>query len=38
MTTEMLDIGIDSDMVRRYYDAESGDHMETYCREHGLMD
>lgn len=24
----MLDIGIDPDMVRRYYDAESGDHME----------
>lgn len=33
----MLDIGIDPDMVRRYYDVESGDHMETYCREYGLM-
>lgn len=34
---EMLDTGIDPDMVRRYYDVESGDYMETYCKEHGLM-
>lgn len=34
---EMLDTGITPDMVRRYYNVESGDHMEAYCREHGLI-
>lgn len=33
----MLDTGIDPDMVRQYYDAESGDHMKEYCKGHGLM-
>ena len=34
---DMLEIGIDVDMVRRNTDDETADHMEKYCREHGLL-
>ena len=34
---DMLEIGIDVDMVRRNTDDETADHMEKYCKEHGLL-
>lgn len=35
--TELLDIGIDVDMVRRHTDDETADHMQKFCEEHGLI-
>lgn len=34
---ELLEIGIDVDMVRKYMDDDAADHMETFCRDHGLL-
>lgn len=34
---EMLEIGIDVDMVRRWMGDEDADHMKEYCEEHGLI-
>lgn len=34
---EMLELGIDVDMVRRNTDDETADHMEEFCKEHGLI-
>ena len=34
---DMLEIGIDVDMVRRNMYDETADHMEKYCKEHGLL-
>lgn len=35
--SEMLEIGIDVDMVRRYTDDDCANKMETFCKEHGLL-
>lgn len=34
---EMLELGIDVDMVRRYFGDESADHMEAFCKDCGLI-
>lgn len=34
---ELLDTGVDVDMVRRNLGEEAADHMETFCKEHGLI-
>lgn len=34
---DLLEIGIDIDMVRRYMDDETGTHMKEFCEEHGLL-
>lgn len=34
---EMLETGIDVDMVRRHLGDEAADHMQTFCEEHGLI-
>lgn len=34
---EMLETGIDVDMVRKYVGDERAKHMEQFCREHGLI-
>lgn len=33
---DMLEIGIGVDMVRKYMGDELADHMEKFCKEHGL--
>ena len=35
---EMLESGIDVDMVRRHLGDEAADHMQTFCEEHGLFE
>lgn len=35
--TDLLEIGIDVEMVRKYMDDETADHMEQFCKEHGLI-
>ena len=37
MYTEMLEWGIDLDMVYKYLGYDAGDHMLTFCKEHGLI-
>ena len=34
---DLLEIGIDVDMVRRHMDDETANHMEQFCIEHGLI-
>lgn len=34
---EMLEQGIDAEMVRKYLGDEEANHMETFCIEHGLI-
>lgn len=34
---EMLELGIDVDMVRKYTDDVTAEHMEEFCEEHGLI-
>lgn len=34
---EMLEVGIDVEMVRRYMEDDIADHMEEFCKEHGLI-
>lgn len=34
---DLLEIGIDVDMVRKYIDDDTADHMETFCMDHGLL-
>lgn len=34
--TDLLERGIDVDMVRRYLGEEQAVHMEEYCKEHGI--
>lgn len=34
---ELLEIGINIEMVRKYMDDEHADHMKQYCEEHGLI-
>lgn len=34
---DLLEIGIDVECVRRYLGDEKADHMEEFCREHGLI-
>lgn len=34
---DLLEIGIDVDMVRKYMDDETADHMKAFCEEHGLI-
>lgn len=34
---EMLECGIDVDMVRKYLGTDAADHMQTFCEEHGLI-
>lgn len=34
---DLLEIGIDVNMVRKYMGKEVADHMESYCKEHGLI-
>lgn len=33
----MLESGINVDMVRKYMGDETADHMQDYCEEHGLL-
>lgn len=33
----MLESGINVDMVRKYMGDEAADHMQNYCEEHGLL-
>ena len=33
----MLESGINVDMVRKYMGDETADHMQNYCEEHGLL-
>lgn len=35
---EMLEDGIDVEMVRRFVGDEAADHMQEFCEEHGLLD
>lgn len=35
--SELLDTGIDVDMVRRYLGNEVADHMKRFCEDHGLI-
>lgn len=35
--TDLLETGIDVDMVCRYLDDDTADHMETFCKDHGLL-
>ena len=35
--SEMLEDGIDVDMVRRYMEKETAEHMQVFCKEHGLL-
>lgn len=35
--TSMLETGIDVTMVRRYIGDEAADHMQVFCKEHGLI-
>ena len=35
--TDLLEIGIDINMVKEYLGEEQASHMEEYCREHGLI-
>lgn len=35
--SEMLEAGIDVDMVRRNIGDEAADHMQAFCEEHGLL-
>lgn len=34
---DLIDTGITVDMVRKYMDDETADHMKTFCEEHGLI-
>lgn len=34
---DLMEIGITVDMVRKYMDDEHADHMENFCKEHGLI-
>ena len=34
---DMLETGIDVEMVRKYMGDESADHMKDFCEEHGLI-
>lgn len=34
---DLLETGIDVDMVRKYMDDEIADHMKEFCEEHGLL-
>lgn len=34
---DLLEIGITVDMVRKYMDDQHADHMEMFCKEHGLI-
>ena len=34
---DLLETGIDVAMVRRHMDDETANHMEQFCKEHGLM-
>lgn len=34
---DMLETGITVDMVRKYMDDEHANHMEEFCKEHGLI-
>lgn len=33
----MLESGINVDMVRKYMGDETADHMQDYCEDHGLL-
>lgn len=35
---DLLEIGITVDTVRKYMDDEHADHMQEFCKEHGLLD
>lgn len=35
--TNLLEIGINVEMVRKYIGNETADHMKQFCEEHGLM-
>lgn len=34
---DLIETGITVDMVRKYMDDETADHMKTFCEEHGLI-
>lgn len=34
---DLLETGITVDMVRKYMDDETANHMQEYCKEHGLL-
>lgn len=34
---DLLEIGITVDLVRKYMDEEDANHMEQFCKEHGLI-
>ena len=34
---DLLETGIDVDMVRKYMDDETADHMKEFCEDHGLI-
>lgn len=36
--TDLLETGITVDMVRKYMDDETANHMKDFCEEHGLLD
>lgn len=35
--TDLLETGITVDMVRKYMNDETADHMRDFCKEHGLL-
>lgn len=36
--TELIETGINVDMVRKYMGDETANHMKEFCEEHGLLD